>query len=214
MNLIRDPQDSDVQRLFFGDALLLFTEPRLTRLRELSALAIHAVERWKKMKSRDALATVKDLKAHPLSVWAKDRDSAAEIQSIMRQTEDEVRQYVRRWFDGVELGAELNSWRYTMTRDEPLHFDEYASRVNCVVVRVFVNLDTEPRIWNLGPVATPEDSGTYDPIYKARLSKGPSSRLEFAPGQMWVVDSRRVAHAIIYGRRAAMFSYEVKGRAA
>jgi hypothetical protein len=125
-----------------------------------------------------------------------------------------MRSLVTHLFPAIKLGAEINSWRYTLTLDEPLHFDEYAGRVTKRVIRVFVNLDIAPRVWDVGPIATDKDRGTYDPVYKARISKGPSERIEFAPGQMWLIDSRRVAHAIIYGRRAAMFSFEIDGQKA
>lgn len=180
----------------------------LTHLAALSTLPVHTVQRWKKLKSKIALEPVSDIRTHALSVWTRDPDRARGIQKILRETEDEVRACMMRWFPGVRLGAEMHSWRYTLTQDEPLHFDVYADRVTTPVIRLFVNLDNEPRVWDVGPLDDGTD-GFHDQGYKARvLKESATERISFAPGSAWLVDSERRAHAIIYGRRAAMFSFE------
>ena len=205
-----DPPDADVARLFDACELIVFKSVRLAHFAALSALPIHDKALWKKLKSRDALAPIKVLDKHPLRVWTDSHKQAAAIQTMIRETEDDVRRRVRRWFPAKTLYAEMHSWRFTVTKDEPLHFDVYAERVTSPVIRVFVNLDTEPRLWDVGTVARGPDAGTYDPVYKARIDREPSERIAFDPGDVWIVDSRRVAHAIIHGRRAAMFSFETE----
>jgi hypothetical protein len=206
------PPDSAVETLVRQGHLALFPDLPLSELELLRTLPMHAVERWKKLKSRDVLAPLPDAigDKHPISVWTRDKAQAQRIQTALRVTENEVRALMQRWFPSVQFKAELHSWRYTLTKDEPLHFDAYAERVKAPVLRLFLNLDTQPRVWDLGPIAGSEaERGTYDPVFKANLISGvPVERVEFAPGSAWIVESYRVAHAIIFGRRAAMFSFE------
>ena len=207
--MIVDPPDSDVAGLFDAGELIVFKSVRLSHFTALSELPIHEVAIHKKLKSKNALPPIKSFDSgHPLRVWASTLERAVEIQSMLRETEDEIRGLMQRWFPEKKYGPEMHSWRYTVTKDEPLHFDVYAERVVSAVIRIFVNLDTEPRIWDMGTVALSKDSGVYDPGYRARIDDSPVKRVSFDPGDVWIVDSRRVSHAIIYGRRAAMFSFE------
>jgi hypothetical protein len=206
--VIFDPPDAEVARLFDACELIVFKSIRLSNFKALSELPIHDVALWKKMKSKNALLPFDG--KHPLRVWTTDAGRAKEIQAMLKKTEDEARGLMRRWFPKKKYGPEMHSWRYTITKDEPLHFDVYAERVVSPVVRFFVNLDTEPRVWDIGTTAVSKDSGTYDPGYRARINEGPVQRVSFDPGDLWIVDSSRVSHAIIYGRRAAMFSFETR----
>ena len=207
--MIFDPPDSDVAELFDAAELIVFKSFRLSNFTALSELPVHRIALWKKLKSRDALAPIKSFDdKHALRVWTSKLERAVEIQAMVRETEDEIRGLMQRWFPEKKYGHEMHSWRYTVTKDEPLHFDVYAERVVSSVIRLFVNLDTEPRIWDVGTVALSKDSGVYDPGYRARIDDSPVQRVSFDPGDVWLVDSRRVSHAIIYGRRAAMFSFE------
>lgn len=207
--MIVSPADSEVASHFSCCELVMWPTLSLTHIVALSRLPIHEVPLWKKLKSRDALEPISKISKHSLSVWTGDLQEALVIQKMLTQTENEIRALVRLWFPKAVLSVEMHSWRYMVTENEPLHFDVYAERVKSPVIRVFINLDTIPRIWDIGPTDDGSDS-FYDPVYKARILKKPTKRIEFAPGSAWLVDSRRVAHAIIYGRRAAMFSFETR----
>lgn len=208
-----NPRGNAVEPLVREGHLVLFSSMPFTHLKVLRQLPIHSIERWKKFKSRDALSRV-TAPNHPLFQlgWAASIPAAERIQRVLRETEVEARNFMRGWFPSTQLYAELHSWRYTVTKDEPLHFDTYAERVTTPVLRLFVNLDTEPRVWDVGPISYSEkDRGTFDPVYKANVIKDvPVERVEFPPGSAWVVESYRVAHAIIHGRRAAMFTFETE----
>lgn len=207
--MIVSPADSEVAAHFGAGELVMWPALSLVHVDALARLPVHAVEKWKKLKSRDALAPVVAMGAHALSVWTRNTAEARVIQGILIDTQDEIRALVCAWFPSSTLGAELHSWRYTLTENEPVHFDVYADRVQRRVIRVFVNLDTVPRIWDVGPIDDGTD-GFFDQVYKARvLKQPPTERIEFAPGSAWIVDSQRFAHAIVYGRRAAMFSFEI-----
>lgn len=203
---------SEVPTIYNRGGLIVWNNIRLSYLKDLQSFPVHSVEKWKKLKSRDALAPIGgDMKRHALQVWTMDKWAAEVIQRILRVTENEIRHLVNEWYGWERLGAELHSWRYTLTKNEPLHFDVYADRVDQKVLRVFVNLDTEERIWDVGPIDEIGIDAKYDPVYKARVLKGVNvQRITFEPGTIWAVDSQRVSHAIIYGRRAAMFSYQLK----
>lgn len=190
VEVVRNPFFAEVAAHYHACRLIVFDNLLLTHLSALRALSIHGSERFKKLKAKDAFLPIRELPRHALGVWTLDRKRAAAIQEMLRDNEAEIREYVRAWFPDAELGDEMHSWRYTVTKDEALHYDQYADRVNEKVVRVFINLDTEPRVWHVGDEA---------------------ELIEFAPGAVWLVDSRRVAHAIVYGRRAAMFSFQLRG---
>lgn len=206
--MIISPPDSEVASLFRDGELVMWPKLTLKHMGELSRLPVHNVQRWKKLKSRDALSAVGDISNHALSVWTRDADEARIIQRMLKDTEDEMRAFVQSLFPTVKLGDEMHSWRFTVTKNEPLHFDVYAERVRTPVIRIFLNLDDKPRVWDIGPLDDGSD-GYMNAEYRARvLLHATPKRFEFPPGSAWMVDSRRVAHAIIFGRRAAMFSWE------
>lgn len=190
--IILSPDDRDVAVNYGACHLMLWPDFPLKHWDFLRSLPVHNTISQKKMKSKHALEPVKNIRKHALGVWTHDLLEAFEIQEIMRETQYEIRDWVVRWF-GSNLGDEMHTWRYTVTENEPPHFDKYSENITNTVIRVFVNFDVIPRVW---------DIGTTEP-------NGPYTRFEFQPGSFWLVDSKQVEHAIIFGRRAGMFSFEL-----
>ncbi|MBA3578110.1 MAG: Kdo hydroxylase family protein [Sphingomonas sp.] len=117
---------------------------------------------------------------------------------------------------------------------ENMHVDTYKKENEQHFARMFVNLDTQPRIWHtswrIGDMVE-RAIGTIPPEQLDGLSRGQVwSRLNanffgqnsrewwdeqprhiafFAPGDVWIVDSRQVAHQIFYGRRALSIDFSV-----
>jgi hypothetical protein len=125
-------------------------------------------------------------------------------------------------------------WRLNTLMNENMHLDVYGEEKEEHFARMFINLDTQPRIWQTSWRAedlidrlkgkVPAElirKGSRADIWKALgLSFGKSPQewwdnqhrhvAYFAPGDVWIVDSRQVAHQIFYGRRALSIDFSVQ----
>ena len=125
-------------------------------------------------------------------------------------------------------------WRLNVIRAENMHIDTYKTENEQHFARMFVNLDTQPRIWHtswrvqdmvqkaMGKIPPRELEGLSRGEVWSKLNAfffGKNSRewwddqprhiAFFDPGDVWVVDSRQVAHQIFYGRRALSIDFSV-----
>lgn len=137
-------------------------------------------------------------------------------------------------FKGYKFTAERAVWRLTTTMNENLHIDTYREPVPQHFARMFINIDTQPRIWqtswrvddiikqqrdNLTPdivePLTPNqlwsrlNTSTFGKSSKEWWDNQPRHVAYFNPGDVWIVDSRLVAHQIFYGRRAVSIDFFV-----
>ena len=137
-------------------------------------------------------------------------------------------------FADYEFDRRKVMWRLNTTRAENLHVDTYKHENELHFARMFVNLDTQPRIWQTSWTAqdmVDRAFGKIPPKQLEALSRGdvwarlnalyfgknsrqwwdeqPRHIAFFAPGDVWVVDSRQVAHQIFYGRRALSIDFAV-----
>jgi hypothetical protein len=126
------------------------------------------------------------------------------------------------------------TWRMSDTVNEDLHVDSYGEELPNHHLRIFVNLDRIPRIWHTShtletlletalPKLDPEFVRTAQPIricaalnravFGGRENAGreqvPKHIAFFEPGEVWLVESRRVSHQIFYGRRALSTEHEI-----
>jgi hypothetical protein len=126
-------------------------------------------------------------------------------------------------------------WRLNTIMNENMHLDVYADEVEDHFARMFINLDTQPRIWHTSwtvddMVARLEGTlprelllhGSRADIWKELTfsifgrspqhwwDSEPRHVAYFAPGDIWIVDSRQVAHQIFYGRRALSIDFTVR----
>jgi hypothetical protein len=175
---------------------------------------------YQKMKTREIARPLLGFKNHILSALTNDLDHARRIQSRMIKIEHFINARIKAWFPEYVWGDKtIGTWRLMETEREWLHFDIYKTSVP--LLRIFLNLDTEPRIWGIGPmledycaeyageIAVPAINGdkTLGAIAEAASyhidshRSAPIIRREFQPGEMWLVQSQIVAHEIIYGRR-------------
>ncbi len=114
--------------------------------------------------------------------------------------------------------------RFSETRDEGLHFDTYTDKPQ--FVRVFVNLDTKPRSWRLGPqiwdamkfygklfrihddMSAGEVASAFAKWYlKRRQIEIPRHKIELAPGALWCGNSQVISHQVVAGNAMGAFSY-------
>ncbi len=123
-------------------------------------------------------------------------------------------------------------WRLNTIMAENMHFDTPADPMLVHFARMFVNLDSQPRIWQTSwPISHAVEMmrGKVDQnllqslsandlwahINKSVFGKNskqfwdeqPRHVIFFDPGDVWVVDSRQISHQIFYGRRALSIDF-------
>lgn len=171
---------------------------------------------------------------HRLSEIDIDSGLKHEIQQHMRAFYESIIPAYTQVFGGYHFERSRAIWRLTVTRNENMHFDTYRMDIPQHFARMFINIDTEPRIWQTSwrmaeafrdrGKDIDDDllrSGTASQIWIElnRLIFGGATSIwwdtnprhiaYFNPGDVWVVDSRQVAHQIFYGRRAVSIDFFV-----
>ena len=137
-------------------------------------------------------------------------------------------------FSGYRFTRRQVVWRLNTVRNENMHVDTYLTDYEDHFARLFVNLDDQPRIWStswtldemyerfgdqlsLDMLANAEPNEVHTAINAAAFGgrstlwwdTQPRHVAYFAPGAVWSVDSRQVAHQIFYGRRAVSIDFFV-----
>jgi hypothetical protein len=137
-------------------------------------------------------------------------------------------------FEGYTFGRRKVMWRLNTIMAENMHVDTYKNEEEHHFARMFVNLDTQPRIWHTSwriQDMIEQAKGRIPPEKLENVSRGkvwenlnksffgqnsrqwwddqPRHIAFFAPGDVWIVDSRQVAHQIFYGRRALSIDFFV-----
>ena len=158
----------------------------------------------------------------------------AEMRRQMHAIYGQVLPIYERLFADYALGRRQVVWRLNTIRNENLHIDTYKETFETHFARLFVNLDNQPRIWATGYTADelaerfsdrigPEIAGgdgreifiglnreAFGGKSAIWWDRQPRHMVYFDPGEAWCVDSRQVAHQVIYGRRAVSFDFFVE----
>lgn len=141
---------------------------------------------------------------------------------------------VEKIFPTYRLTSRSITWRLAETLNENLHVDVYNQDLPDHHVRIFINLDDTYRIWHTSHrldrllqdhlAQLPADlvaTGTPGRICHALNFKAfggfersgregaPKHVCFFEPGEVWLVDSRKVSHQIFFGRRAVSTDMQV-----
>lgn len=147
----------------------------------------------------------------------------------------QVAGFIDRLFPSYQVIRPSITWRLSETINENLHIDVYNEDLPDHHVRLFVNLDIVPRIWHtsftldgllkqhLGLLdekfirtATPGrichalNFAVFKGFEEAGREGCPKHIAFFDPGEVWVVDSRKVSHQIFFGRKALSTEYAIK----
>jgi hypothetical protein len=126
-------------------------------------------------------------------------------------------------------------WRLNTLMNENMHLDVYSEERDEHFARMFINLDNQPRIWQTSWTVDdlmhklkgriPRDDllqknradlwkdlsfSLFGPSPQEWWDDQPRHVAYFAPGDIWIVDSRQVSHQIFYGRRALSIDFSVK----
>jgi hypothetical protein len=91
------------------------------------------------------------------------------------------------------------TYRPEITGPEPLHFDKEEGEV----VTAFLNWDSEPRQWRLGPTRQ-RPGAPYSLPDTVRAEE-----IEFPPNQLWIFRAETVSHQVVHGRGAVQFNWHL-----
>jgi hypothetical protein len=150
-----------------------------------------------------------------------------DLQKIILDTYMFVKSNFFKLFPHYEILSENWTWRLTTTKNDAMHLDSYAGQSNDLHnVRIFINLDNEPRIWRT-TYLLPELYMKYHEVIKnlpkdmhpneinAHLNKAiswdklPFHQIHFAPFSMWLCDSQFVSHQGLRGNKLAAYTFRV-----
>jgi hypothetical protein len=164
-----------------------------------------------------------------------DRDIFQKASQALQYAHDEALQLFETCFPGYETFRLVPSVRLTQTLFENLHWDNHSIDDDFHQARIFANLDTRPRIWNvshrfpdwvrmhyreydLGHFAGKDPNLMLDFITgqvlggtrKTWKDTEPRHRIAFEPGEVWLAESRLISHQIYYGEAAMVYMWFVQ----
>ena len=150
----------------------------------------------------------------------------------LKSAHNEIERIFEIAFPNYEPYRFIPSLRITRTLHENLHWDNHSIDDDFHQARIFANIDTRPRIWNIshGFIAfmelfydelrldrfagkDPNEMlafinsdvlGGFSQWWKDQL---PRHRLAFDPGEVWLGESRFLSHQIVYGECAMVYMW-------
>ena len=163
-----------------------------------------------------------------------ERETFERAARALRYSHDEGLRIFETCFPHYESFRFIPSVRLTRTLFENLHWDNHAIEDDFHQARVFANLDSRPRIWNLGPRLIGWLKSHYDEFDLGRfagrdpnllldfvngrvlggtqnmwMDDQPRHRIAFDPGEVWLGESRLLSHQIYYGEAAMVYMWFV-----
>ena len=152
---------------------------------------------------------------------------------ILRVTK-QVCRVLRDVFEPYRILKESVSWRFTATGPEPLHVDWFRPTDDLHYVRMFINIDEQPRVWSVSHQLEDLIVGNYSTAELAELRGSPSNSIidrinhrvlnpisyepasetdrhvvEFTQGDTWLCETRINSHQILSGRRLVATDFYV-----
>lgn len=182
----------------------------------------------KKAKSIDLLAPVYDKNPHK-HILANFTEKPQTIQGIILRTHEWLIKEIKpKLFPGYIIASENWTWRLTKTVKEDMHLDWYSDTAynSFHNVRLFINLDCEPRVWRVSH-PLPEIYKLYkDLVHRARENthpndinnllnkeipwkKMPFHEIYFQPYSMWLCNSQWIPHQGYRGNKLAAYTFRV-----
>ena len=161
---------------------------------------------------------------NPLCAMVKSDVELLKVHSELRQLELGFRLLLAELFPGYRLDTISNcTFRFTPTTLEPVHLDSFMSGAatpeehRVPRVKLFLNVDSQPRIWNVGPIlpdvllASAGSLGASLPTDVNRLchlvndsgilDRVPLTRLEIPPRGLVFANGPMVVHQVVSGNR-------------
>lgn len=164
-----------------------------------------------------------------------DRRTFRKVERTIEHVHEEALRIFDICFPNYEPFRLIPSLRLTRTLFENLHWDNHSIEDDFHQARIFANLDTRPRIWNVGhrfpdwmrKFYKEHDLARFagkDPNLLIDYVTGtvlggtqetwkddqPRHRIAFDPGEVWLGESRLISHQILYGESAMVYMWFVK----
>jgi hypothetical protein len=155
--------------------------------------------------------------------------------TALKHAHEEILRIFEICFPNYEPFRFIPSVRLTRTLFENLHWDNHSIDDDFHQARIFTNLDTRPRLWNvsyrfidwvrkfydehdLERFAGKDPNVMLDYITgevfggtrRTWMDNQPRHRVAFDPGEVWLGESRLISHQILYGECAAVYMWFVK----
>ncbi|MEP5764923.1 MAG: hypothetical protein ABJ308_10020 [Halieaceae bacterium] len=166
--------------------------------------------------------------------FGENRDRMNYFASQVAWINQQVLEITDTLFPRYDVNRPSVTWRLTDTINENLHLDVYKEDFPDHHVRLFVNLDTVPRIWHTSHTLEHLLQHSLHLVDTDLLKSGTPGRIchnlnfsvfgdmkcagregkdkhivFFDPGEVWFVDSRKVSHQIFFGRKALSTEHQV-----
>lgn len=163
-----------------------------------------------------------------------DKDIFERASKALKHTHEEILRIFEICFPQYEPFRFIPSVRLTRTLFENLHWDNHSIDDDFHQARIFANLDTRPRLWNVSHRFTDWVRERYDEFDLKRFAgQDPNVMLDFItgavfggtrqtwkdnqarhhvafnPGEVWLGESRIISHQILYGECAAVYMWFV-----
>jgi hypothetical protein len=163
-----------------------------------------------------------------------DRDTFERAARALKSAHEEILRIFDICFPDYEPFRLVPSIRLTRTLFENLHWDNHSIDDDFHQARIFANLDTRPRIWNISHSFTGWMRQFYKEHDLARfagkdpnllvdyitgkvlggtlntwMDNQPRHKVAFDPGEVWLGESRIVSHQIVYGESAMVYMWFV-----
>ena len=164
-----------------------------------------------------------------------DRDLFERAARALKNAHDEALRIFGICFPDYEPFRLVPSVRLTRTLFENLHWDNHSIDDDFHQARLFANLDSRPRLWNVSHRLTEwmrrlyreHDLGRFagkDPnilinyvtsnvlggTRETWMDRQPRHQVAFDPGEVWLGESRHISHQIVYGEAAMVYMWFVR----
>lgn len=221
--------DELVRRYEAGDLIILKNAPLRFDYALLNRVSLPEGRRFQKLSDR-FIAYPKlykpDVARFMLQTFASRPLLYARFRGEVRRVSNDIRRFLGSVFRGYRFGKMGVSWRFTRTGPESLHVDYFAPKSDVDYLRLFVNIDEEPRIWTVSHQLEELIRRNYRRVNLAALRDAPAHEIclhvtrqvlmpltllppeetdrhviEFEQGDVWLCESRINSHQIYAGRR-------------
>lgn len=168
-------------------------------------------------------------------VFRKNRRKLAYFQGQVKQLHEQIIKLFYRLFPQYECVGIKGSWRFLPTLFENLHWDNFPNMEGIHSVRIFINLDRSHRIWHTSYLVDEfADRNYYQLNLQSLQGQNPNQLIgiidrdilgerargclddferhsvAFERGEIWLADSRLIAHQIYHGNRTVAYLFRVK----
>lgn len=158
----------------------------------------------------------------------------ARFRREVKRLSEELRSFARSLAPAYRFLKQGVSWRFTPTGPEGLHVDYFRRAEDTHYLRIFINVDRQPRVWTVGPRLQDlieryaEEAGllelegrpsnevcrrlndrVFDPINRQPRSAMDRHVVRFAPGDVWLCETRLNSHEIFSGHRLVATDFYV-----